>query len=74
MKSDFDTDTGISELRIVIHKIWAVARAFDAEFVEGTPEQDSFAVNSSQDRYIHLYSVLSDLISSAVTIADTLDA
>lgn len=63
----------VSELRMKIHEVKAVAEAFEDKFVSPADDAAVLNVKHEHDRYTHLYCVLFDLICEAFNKADELD-
>lgn len=70
----FEYQTAVSELRISLVKIKALADSFAHSFTEGTPEQNQLAVVAAPNTFVGLFAVLSDEVCRAVSLADRIDA
>lgn len=63
----------ISELRMKIHEVKAVAEVFEDRFVSPSDDSSILNVKHEHDKYVHLFSVLFDLICEAFNKVDELD-
>lgn len=61
-----------SEIRMKIHEIKAVAEVFEDKFVSPADDMAILNIRHDHDMYVHLFSVLFDLICEAYNGADEL--
>lgn len=63
----------VSELRMKIHEVKAVAEVFEDRFVSPADDKSILTVKHEHDKYVHLFSVLFDLICEVFNKVDDLD-
>ena len=70
----FEYETAVSELKLTILEIKAIADAFSHIFIDGTMECNKLAIETDPNMYQFLYRALFDAICKAKEQADAIDA
>lgn len=70
----FEYETAVSELKLTILEIKAIADAFSHHFIDGEMSRNKLAIESNPNMYQFLYRALIDAIRKAEEQAAIIDA
>lgn len=70
----FEYETAVSELKLTILEIKAIADSFGNQFVDGETDRNKLAIDANPLRYQFLFRALTNAICKAKEQGDEIDA